>query len=132
MKFNYSLKKENLKIFNSNDDDEIKVIKESLSLNLFENYVNSYEFLYDVFCQIEFLKTLLFDKNIYLNFNDLSKLYISINSKDRGKYLEEFKKKCFSYDKKEVTNNIFKNNLIKKDYVIEENLKMKIFEIFKN
>ena len=113
MKFNYSLKKENLKIFNSNDD-EIKVIKESLSLNLFENYVNSYEFLYDIFCQIEFLKTLLFDNNIYLYFNDLSKLYISINSKDRDKYLEELKNKCFKNDKKDVSNNIYKNNLIKK------------------
>ena len=126
-KFNSSLKKEKLNVFKNNDDINNKENKENSSLNLFENYVNSYEFLFDSFCQIEFLKTLLFDEHLYLNFKDLSKLYISINSTDKDKYLDEIRNKFYN-DIKELSKNLINNDIIEKDCVIEKILKKKIFQ----
>lgn len=53
---------------------------ENVSLTLFNNYVSSYEFLFDMFSQMELIKRLLFDENLYFSFKTLSRMYIDNNS----------------------------------------------------
>ena len=122
-KLNSCMKKENLIKLNNNYVNNIEK-KDNFSLSLLENYVNSYEFLFDSFCQIEFLKTLLFDEHLYLNFKDLSKLYISMYSKQKNKYFDELKDKIKNnedFKNKSKINNenelflkeVIKNKIIK-------------------
>jgi len=64
---------------NNNENNEYLEYKqkEQITNYLFEEYVNSFEFLYDVFSQIEMLKIILLNEKEFLDFKYFSRAYIS-------------------------------------------------------
>lgn len=77
---NYVDKENNGKINKTHTDLEKKI--SDFLRNKFDNYISSFEFLFDVFTQLELLKKNLLDQDAYKEFNVKSKKYVYDYVKD--------------------------------------------------
>jgi len=83
--------------YTSKDNNSINaglsIKKNKTSRKIFDDYICSYEFLFDMFSQLEFMKMLMLDEALLLSFAEISKIYISIDSKDSNNAFNEIKRK---------------------------------------